>query len=146
MKIAVSAMGKTPDSQFNPRFGRASGFVVYDTDSQAVQYLDNENNISRSQGAGISTAKMIADAGADVLITGQMGPKAAQVISQANLKVYVFSSGTVNDAITAFQENRLDIFTPDKVQAGPGKMGGRGMGGGGGRGMGGGGRGGGRRQ
>ncbi|MBS3759515.1 MAG: NifB/NifX family molybdenum-iron cluster-binding protein [Desulfobacterales bacterium] len=146
MKIAVSSMGNTLDSQLNPRFGRSSGFVVYDTETEQAVYLDNSQNLGLPQGAGIKTAQMIADSGAKVLISGQLGPKAAQALSQSNIKVYSCDGGTVRDAIKAYQENRLSELSGDKKQMGSGKTGGRGMGGGGGQGMGGGGRGGGRGQ
>lgn len=140
MKIAVSANGKDMDSQVNPRFGRSSGFVVYDTENGKVVYLDNSKNLALPQGAGIQTASMIADTGAEVLISGQIGPKAAQALSRSNVRLYFCSGGTIKEAIEAFQQNRLEPLTEDKVQAGPGKRGGRGMGGGGGQGMRGGGR------
>ncbi len=141
MKIAVSSTGKTLDSQINPRFGRTSGFVVYDAETGQAEFLDNSQHLGLPQGAGIQTAKMISDAGAEVLICGQMGPKAAQALSMSNIKVYSSSAGTVKEAIDAFQAGRLKELSFADVQAGSGKTGGRGMGGGarGGRGMGGGG-------
>ena len=122
MKIAVSASGNNLESQLNPRFGRSSGFVVYDTKTEGTLFLDNSDNLSLSQGAGIKT---------EILITGQLGPKAAQALSRAKIRIYYCSAGRVREAIKAFQESRLDELTSDKIQAGPGKMGGRGMGGGG---------------
>jgi predicted Fe-Mo cluster-binding NifX family protein len=135
MKIAVSAMGTDLESPVNPRFGRSSGFVVYDTQNRQAQYLDNSANLSLQQGAGIKAAKMIADSGAEVLIAGQLGPKAAQALERAKIRVYHCSSGSVGEAIEQFQANQLKPLSGDQVQAGPGKMGGRGRGGGG-RGMG----------
>ena len=131
MKIAVSASGNNLESQLNPRFGRSSGFIVYDTKTEETLFLDNSDNLSLPQGAGIKTAKMIADAGAEILITGQLGPKAAQALSRSKIRIYYCTAGTVGEAVKAFQENRLEELTSDKIQAGPGKMGGRGMGGGG---------------
>jgi predicted Fe-Mo cluster-binding NifX family protein len=140
MKITVSARGKTIDSEMDPRFGRTAGFVLFDTETGQTAYLDNSAQIGLAQGTGIKAAQMIADAGTDVLITGQMGPKAAQVLSRSGIKLYIGTAGTVQDVIQALERNELNELAIDTLQAGPGKMGGRGMGGGG-RGMGGGGRG-----
>jgi len=140
MKITVSARGKTLDSDMDPRFGRSAGFVLFDTETGQTVYLDNSAQLGLAQGTGIKAAQMIADAGTDVLITGQMGPKAAQVLSRSGIKLYVGTGGTVQEAIQALERNELRELAGDMLQAGPGKMGGRGMGGGG-RGMGGGGRG-----
>jgi predicted Fe-Mo cluster-binding NifX family protein len=140
MKITVSARGKTLDSDMDPRFGRSAGFVLYDTETGQTVYLDNSAQLGLAQGTGIKAAQVIADAGTDVLITGQMGPKAAQVLSRSGIKLYVGTGGTVQAVIQALERNELKELATDALQAGPGKMGGRGMGGGG-RGMGGGGRG-----
>lgn len=131
MKIAVSASGKDVDSQVNPRFGRSSGFVCWDSETGKTDYLDNSENLALSQGAGIKTARMIADAGASVLITGQMGPKAAQALNHSKVRAYYCASGTVKEAIEAYKDNQLEELTGDKIASGPGKSGGRGQGGGG---------------
>ncbi len=136
MKIAVSANGRDVDSPINPRFGRSSGFVLWDSETRKADYLDNSENLALSQGAGIKTARMIADAGASVLITGQMGPKAAQALKHSKVRIYYCPSGTVKEAIEACQGNQLEELTGEKIASGPGKMGGRGQGGGGGMGKG----------
>jgi len=131
MKITVSARGKTMDSEMDPRFGRSAGFVLFDKDTGNCDYLDNSGPLDLAQGTGIKTAQMIVEAGTDVLITGQMGPKAAGVLSRSGVKTYTCNSGTVKDAIQALERNALKALNSEAIQPGPGKMGGRGMGGGG---------------
>lgn len=131
MKITISAKGKTLESEMDPRFGRSAGFVLFDTETDQTVYLDNSAQMGLAQGIGIKTAQMIADAGTNVLITGQMGPKAAQVLSRSSIKIYECTTGTVQSAIQALERNELNLLGSDMLQAGPGKMGGRGMGGGG---------------
>jgi predicted Fe-Mo cluster-binding NifX family protein len=143
MKIAISTKGTTPDSAVDPRFGRTAGFLLFDTDTGNFTYLDNAAHREMPQSAGIQCARMLCDAGTQVLITGQIGPKAVQVLNQAGIQIYMGSGGTVQGALQALRQNQLQPLTDEAVQPGPGKMGGRGMGGGGGRGMGGGGMGGG---
>jgi predicted Fe-Mo cluster-binding NifX family protein len=139
MKIAISSTGRTLDDDVDPRFGRAAGFIVVDSDSDETDYLDNSAQQGRSQGAGIGAAKEVVDAGTEALITGQMGPKAAQVLKRAGIPVYQCVQGTVRDAVSAFRAGTLPPFDEDAIQEGPGKRGGRGKGGGG-RGRGGAGR------
>jgi len=131
MKITVSARGKSLDSAVDPRFGRAAGFMLFDTETGQSRYMDNSAQIGLTGGTGIQTAQMVAEAGTDVLITGQMGPKAAQVLKRSGINIYVCDSGTVQDAIAALERGDLDAPGSDMLQAGTGKMGGRGMGGGG---------------
>lgn len=131
MKISVSATGESLDSDVDPRFGRTSGFVLFDSGTEDVAYLDNSAQQDLTQGTGIKAAQMIAKAGTEVLITGQLGPNAAQLLAKSGIKIYACTSGTVREAIQALQEDRLKELGDDAVQTGPGKRGGRGMGGGG---------------
>lgn len=52
MKIAVSATGKSLDSDMDPRFGRCNGFVLFDSDTGQADYLDNGANRGLAQGVG----------------------------------------------------------------------------------------------
>lgn len=139
MKIAVSATGPSPDSNVDPRFGRCAGFVLIDSAAGQTDYLDNGAHRDLAQGVGTQTARMLVDAGTEALITGQMGPKAYQVLHRAGIKIYRCPAGSVQAAVRALDRNALAELDSDTLQVGPGKRGGRGMGGGG-RGMGGGGR------
>lgn len=115
----------------DPRFGRCEGFILFDTEDKSTLYLPNDSQRNLAQGAGIKTAKMIVDEGAEVLITGQLGPNAAQVMGKTGVKIYACSRGTVEEAIQALSQNKLEVLSENTIQSGPGKMGGRGLGGGG---------------
>jgi predicted Fe-Mo cluster-binding NifX family protein len=136
MKISVSAKGKSLDSDVDPRFGGSNGFVVFDSETENAGYLDNSIQRDLAQGRGIKTAQMIAEAGSDTLICGQIGPKAAQVLSKSGIKTYVCTGGTVREAIQALQRKELSQLSSNAIQRGPAKMGGSGMGGGAGGGQG----------
>jgi len=131
MKISVSARGESLDSEVDPRFGRTAGFVLFDSESGSADYLDNSAQRDSARGTGVKAAQLIAKAGVEVLITGQLGPNAAQFLRKSEIKIYVCTSGTVREAIQALLENTLEELGDDDIQPGPGKMGGRGMGGGG---------------
>jgi predicted Fe-Mo cluster-binding NifX family protein len=87
MKISVSARGEPLDSGVDPRFGRSAGFVQFDSETGNTSYLDNSAQRDLAQGTGVKTAQMTARAGTEVLITGQLGPKAAQVLSKSGIEV-----------------------------------------------------------
>ncbi|MHC4767575.1 MAG: NifB/NifX family molybdenum-iron cluster-binding protein [Planctomycetota bacterium] len=131
MKISVSARGESLDSEVDPRFGRTAGFVLFDSESGSAEYLDNSAEQDSAKGTGVKAAQLIAKAGAQALITGQLGPNAAQFLRKSGIKIYACSSGTVREAIQMLQENGLEELGDDDIDPGPGKMGGRGMGGGG---------------
>lgn len=100
-----------------------------DTKEETVQAIPNEA-VTRGSGAGIQAAETIVDLGAEAVITGQVGPKAAQVLKAAGIPVYVGGSGTASQALEAFRENRLKRLeeSPPRAKMGRGRGGGMGQG------------------
>ncbi|HOX39699.1 MAG TPA: NifB/NifX family molybdenum-iron cluster-binding protein [Candidatus Brocadiia bacterium] len=107
MKIAVTCRGASPDSPVDPRFGRASKFILVDTESDGFQVIDNAQNLNSAQGAGIQSAETVSRHGAEVVITGHCGPKAFRVLSAAGIKIVVGAQGSVAAAIESFLKGDL---------------------------------------
>ncbi len=107
MKIAVTTSGKDIGSPVDERFGRANGFIIYDTETGTHEYRDNKQNLEAAQGAGIQSAKTVIDAGATVIITGNVGPKAHAALSAAGIEIFLKNGGTVNEAIDAYRSGSL---------------------------------------
>ncbi|MFO7597475.1 MAG: NifB/NifX family molybdenum-iron cluster-binding protein [Desulfocurvibacter africanus] len=115
MKIAVSTQGNGLDSPLDPRFGRASGFVIVDSDTLEHTYVPNAQNMSLSQGAGIQAAQCVANAGAKAVITGHVGPKAYVALDRGKIAVYLRDGGTAREALEAFKAGSLaKAGGPDK--------------------------------
>lgn len=108
MKIAITAQGKNLDSKVDARFGRAKGFILYDTDDNSFEYIDNEQNLNLPQGAGIQSAKNIINSGARALVTGHVGPKAYTTLSASDIEIYNGAEGSIQDAIDDFKNGRLE--------------------------------------
>jgi len=107
MKVVVTSTGETLEAPVDPRLGRAANFIVCDTESEAFSVVDNSTSVQAAHGAGVTAGQAIADAGAEVVITGNCGPRAYQVLSAAGIKVYTGASGTVADALKQFAEGKL---------------------------------------
>lgn len=109
-KIAITSEGPGLDSMIDPRFGRAAGFVVVDLETMATQYVDNGASQALSQGAGIQAASAVASAGADVLLTGFVGPKAFTALSAAGIKVGQNLEGMlVREAVERFKAGQVSF-------------------------------------
>lgn len=127
MKIAVSATGSSLDAEVDPRFGRCQYFIVINPDTMEFEAVENTGALA-SGGAGISTAQLIAGKGVEVVLTGNCGPNAFQVLSAAGIKVVTGASGTVRDAVQSCKTGHLPPSSQPNV---PGHFGigrGRGMG------------------
>lgn len=107
MKLFVTSSGETPESPVDPRFGRAAKFMVYDTESERYEAVDNVQNLHAAQGAGIQAAETAARLKADCVLTGHCGPKAFMVLKAAGVKVYTGVEGTVADAVARFKSGEL---------------------------------------
>jgi len=107
MKVAVTAQGPEGTSPVDTRFGRAKWIVIVDTDTGESQTHDNKVNLTLSQGAGIQTGQNVANLGADAIITGNLGPNAYKTLAAAEVRVFLASGETVEQAVAAFERGQL---------------------------------------
>jgi predicted Fe-Mo cluster-binding NifX family protein len=109
-KIAVSSDGPTLDDKVDPRFGRAGGFVIVDVDTMETEYINNGESQVMSHGAGIQAAELVAGAGADVLLSGYVGPKAFQALSGARIAIGQNCDNlTVREAVERFLDGKIPV-------------------------------------
>jgi len=132
MRVCVSATSGSLDSQVDPRFGRCQYFVIVDSETMQFEAIPNSSAGAMS-GAGIQAAQTIANKGVKVLITGNIGPNAYQVLSSAGIEILTGASGTVREAVESFKNGKLrDAATGPTAAAhsgvSPGMGGGMGMG------------------
>lgn len=106
MKIAIPSEGKGLDSPVCQSFGRTLYFIVADTETRNFQVLDNEAAEAQG-GAGIKAAQVIADSGAQAVVTFHCGENAADVLKAAKIKLFKAVPGTVAEMIDKYNESKL---------------------------------------
>ena len=109
IKICVSSRGKTLDSEVDPRFGRCEYFLIIDIKDKKILSVKSVKNegFTKDRGAGISAAGQIGRLNAIAVITGDIGPKADEVLKQLKIKVYK-KSGLAKPAINDYIKNSTD--------------------------------------
>jgi predicted Fe-Mo cluster-binding NifX family protein len=107
MKILISSKGNQIDSNADNRFARAECFVVYNTDSKEYTFIDN-NAKDGAHGAGPKAAQIVIDLNIDVLITGNLGPRALAVIENTNIKSYRINGNTIEENIKNYLDGKLE--------------------------------------
>ncbi len=115
MKIAISAQGKDMDAEVDPRFGRAPYFIIVDTDTMEFKAVDNKQNLSLPQGAGIQAAMTVINKNVEVLLTGNCGPKAFATLKAANVDVITGVRGKVQDAVEKFKRGEYKASAAPSV-------------------------------
>jgi predicted Fe-Mo cluster-binding NifX family protein len=106
MKVAVSAAGNELGADASPVFGRCPYYIIVDTESLEFDAHPNPAQ-SASGGAGIQAAKFITEQGVAAVLTGNVGPNAHGVLSAAGVEVYLIAGGTIQEAVEAFKDGKL---------------------------------------
>lgn len=114
MKIAISAEGPTTQDIVDPRFGRAAGFVIFDTETKTLEYIDNGAAQAAAQGAGLMAVETVVEAGAKVVLSGYIGPKALEALQAVGLgTVQDMDNRTVGNVIADFEAGNLTVLYPE---------------------------------
>ena len=122
MKIIVTSDGESMDSSVDQRFGRARYFILYDTETEEWSAHDNKQNLEAAQGSGIQAGQKVVELGAKAVITGHCGPKAFATLTAGEIDVYQEATGTVKEAIDAFQKGNLNKAEKADVEGGFGSV------------------------
>ena len=105
MKICIPTLGNEGLDDFvSEHFGRAPTFTIVDVAKNEVKIVQNTGE--HFGGMGI-VPEVVAEAGAEIVLCSGLGPRAISMFEQLGIEVYVGASGTVRDAIRAFQAGML---------------------------------------
>jgi len=126
MKLCITSVGKTLDSGVDPRFGRCAYFIIYDTDKDTFESVENSSRQAMG-GAGIQAGQLVVSKNVDAVITGNFGPNAFRVLQASKAKLYSGVSGTIKEAIEKYKNGQLTEVSAPNVQShyGMGKKGGQ---------------------
>ncbi len=111
MKIAVSAMKPSLNSPIDPRFGRCRYLTFIDAETMELEAVENPNIMSLT-GAGPQTAQLVTNKGAQVLLTGRLGPNTEQALAAAGIEVVTGVEGTVAEAVEGYKRSRPQPAAP----------------------------------
>jgi len=116
MKIAITSQGNDLNAEMDPRFGRCQFFIIYDTETDTFEALDNAS-MSLGGGAGIQSAQTISEKGAEAILTGNVGPNAFRTLSAAGIEIFAGVSGKVSEVVDQFKQGTLKPYTAPSVEA-----------------------------
>jgi predicted Fe-Mo cluster-binding NifX family protein len=109
MKVAVPVDDKSMESRVCVSFGRAPYFLIFDTEAQEGEFIDNSAAASQG-GAGIKAAQMVVDQCAGALLVPRCGQNAAEVLEAAGVKLYRTINQSIQDNVAAFCEGKLSAL------------------------------------
>ncbi len=88
MKIAITSQGSSLESFIDQRFGRCSYFIVYDTESKAMEFIPNPNR-DVENGAGPASVQLVASRNVSKIITGEFGIKIKSLLDSLKIQMIV---------------------------------------------------------
>jgi predicted Fe-Mo cluster-binding NifX family protein len=97
-KVAFAAEGTTLDSKIAPSLARADHFILVEGDPDRLEVVENPGK-GLGSAAGARGARALVNERVNVVVTGNIGPKAAAILEEANIKVHAGCSGTVSEAM-----------------------------------------------
>jgi len=116
MKLCITAQGDTLEAPVDPRFARAAHFIIYDTETDEWQAVDNAQNVQAAGGAGPQAAQNLANLGVEAVLTGHCGPNAFRTLSAAGIGIIVNVEGTVAEAVQQYKAGSLTPTEAPDVQ------------------------------
>ncbi|MCK4882257.1 MAG: NifB/NifX family molybdenum-iron cluster-binding protein [Candidatus Omnitrophica bacterium] len=115
MKICITAEGDNLDAQIDQRFGRCQYFIFVDTDTLEFEAVANPN-LSGMGGVGVQSGQFVAERKAEVVLTGHVGPKAAETLQAAGINVVVDVSGNVKEVVEKYKDGELKASDGPNVE------------------------------
>jgi len=116
MKVAITSMGAKLEDKVDPRFGRCHYFILFDTDTNKSEAIEN-TGAQGMGGVGIQSGQIMADKGVETVLTGSCGPNAFQTLQAAGIKVITGATGTVQEAIDKFKSGDYKAISQANASA-----------------------------
>ena len=108
MKIAISSSGQDLKGDVAEVFGRCPYFILAEIANEKITKTEAIENKDKDQmsGVGVITAKLMAEHDVEAVITGNVGPRALDVLKQFKIKAYA-GSGPIENVIEKFIKGEL---------------------------------------
>ena len=107
-KIAVAATDKNIETSVSNIFGRCPYFVIAEIQNQKIEKTEiiENKNLDQMGGVGILTAQLMAEKNVNVVIAGNVGPRALDVLKQFKIEIYL-GDGAIKQVLQKFIDKKL---------------------------------------
>jgi len=117
MRVAVSSTGEKLTDNISEVFARCPYFIIAEIKDQKIdktEIIENKSTDQMSE-AGISAAQLMAEKNVNAVITGNVGPRAFDVLKQFNIEIYT-GSGIIKEVLQKFINGKLKKIENLKVE------------------------------
>ena len=96
-------------SEISTHFGRTPYLTVIKFENDEIKEIKVIEIHGKHNGGTKTPAEIILNSGIDVLISGNLGPKAVSMLSAGDIEVFSGASGKVKDAFKAWKSGMLEL-------------------------------------
>jgi predicted Fe-Mo cluster-binding NifX family protein len=113
----IAADGTTLDSAVAKRFGHASYYLYVDASTGQIQVIENtDHDHDDHNEESHDIIPQMVQQGADVFITGNIGPHAFDLVKSLNRQVAVARKMSVAEALENLQDGELEFLHAPTVK------------------------------
>ena len=116
MKIAITSMGGKLEDNVDPRFGRCHYFILFDTETNKFEAIEN-TGAQGMGGVGVQSGQIMTNKGVEAVLTGSCGPNAFQTLQAAGIKVITGVNGTIQQAVDKFKSDEFKAISQPDVSS-----------------------------
>jgi predicted Fe-Mo cluster-binding NifX family protein len=108
--IAIPTQGnRGMDDQVHEHFGKAPTFTLLNMETGGLTIFDNTSD---HMGGTVSPPELMSSIGADTLVVGHLGAKAADRCAELGITVLCGASGSVRDVMDQIRNGKLSSPGP----------------------------------
>ncbi|HNS25266.1 MAG: NifB/NifX family molybdenum-iron cluster-binding protein [Euryarchaeota archaeon] len=96
-------------SSISQHFGKTPYFALIKLENDEIKDLEVVKSLGRHAGGTMTPAEAVSNTKAQVLVCGNLGSKAIQMLGEKGILVYVGASGTVETALKQLQDGVLSL-------------------------------------
>ena len=112
MKLCIPTMNdKGMDAEISGHFGSAPFFMIYDTETKGIKFIDNTNE--EHEHGSCTPLGLLGKEGITAVVCGGMGARAVQMLNQGGVKAYRTESEKAADVVAQFTKGGLEELTID---------------------------------
>jgi len=96
-------------SEISMHFGKSPYITFIKYENGAIKDVNAIEILGKHGGGSKTPAEIVLSSGIDVLICGNLGPKAVSMLSDGGIEVYSGASGKVKDTFKAWKNGTLQL-------------------------------------
>lgn len=107
MRIAISCNGGGIEGEVAEHFGRCPEFVIVESEGKEIKKVEKVDNPYFHSHVPGEVPKFISSLGVNLMITGGMGRRAAEMFESLGVDIVVGASGKVKDVVEKYLNGEL---------------------------------------